>query len=63
VEVKRRLFKVWKKSKCEMDKAAYTLAKYVARAEVAKAQETDRKDFGDMLHKADGEEPVFTRSP
>ena len=59
VEDKRRLFKVWKKSKCEIDKAAYTLAKNVARAEVAKAQEAGRKEFGDMLDKADGEGQVF----
>ena len=42
VEDKRRLFKVWNKSKCEVDKAAYTLAKKVARTEVAKAQEAGR---------------------
>ena len=59
VEDKRRLFKVWKKSKCEIDKAAYTLAKNVARAEVAKAQEAGRKEFGGMLDKADGEGQVF----
>ena len=59
VEDKRRLFKVWKKSKCEIDKAAYTLAKNMARAEVAKAQEAGRKEFGDMLDKADGEGQVF----
>ena len=59
VEDKRRLFKVWNKSKCEVDKAAYTLAKKVARTEVAKAQEAGRKDFGDLLDKADGEGQVF----
>ena len=42
-----------------MDKAAYTLAKYVARAEVAKVQEVGRKYFGDMLDKADGEGQVL----
>ena len=59
VEDKRRLFKVWEKSKCEMDKAAYTLVKNVARTEVAKEQEAGRKDFGDLLDKADGEGQLF----
>jgi exonuclease III len=55
VDEKRRLFKVWKKSKIEADRTAYTRAKKVARAAVAKAQEAGRKDFGDMLDKAEKE--------
>ena len=49
----------YRKSQNVKDNAAYTLAKNVARAEVAKAQEAGRKEFGDMLDKADGEGQVF----
>ena len=53
VEEKRRQFKVWKKSKCETNKAAYNRAKKVARTEVAKAQQAGRKNFGDVLDRAE----------
>ncbi len=59
VEEKRRQFKVWKKLKCDMDKAAYNRAKKVARAEVAKAQQVGRKNFGDMLDKAENTGEVY----
>ena len=48
-----------KKSKCETDKAAYNRAKKVARAEVAKAQQAGRKNFGDMLDKAENRGEVY----
>ena len=59
VDETRRLFRIWKNSKCEMDRAPYTRAKKIARAEVAKAQEAGRKDFGDMLDEAETRGQVY----
>jgi hypothetical protein len=59
VKEKRRLFKVWKKSRSDMDRQAYSKAKKVARAEIAKAQETGRKDFVNMLDKAEEKGQIF----
>jgi RNA polymerase-interacting CarD/CdnL/TRCF family regulator len=53
VKEKRRQLKVWKKSKSDVDRQAYSEAKRAARAEIAKAQETGRKDFVNMLDKAE----------
>ncbi|HXJ94687.1 MAG TPA: reverse transcriptase domain-containing protein [Terriglobia bacterium] len=59
IQEKRRLFKIWKKSKCEEDRKLYNQAKKFARAEVAKAQETARKDFVDKLDEAEHKGHIF----
>ena len=59
VEEKRLRFVSWRKSKCRLDKKAYDMAKKAASREVAKAQECERKKFGDMLDKENGKGNLF----
>ena len=46
---KRRLFKIWKKSKTEEDRALYCIAKRNARKAVYVVQSDEQKVFGGML--------------
>ena len=49
IDEKRRLFKMWKKSKTEVDRALYCIAKRNARKAVYIAQSDEQKVFGGML--------------
>ena len=59
VKEKRKLFKICQKSKCESSRELYCQAIRVAKAVVAKAQETSIKNFGEMLDKAENRGQVF----
>ena len=59
VEEKRRLFKIWSKSKCENSRTAYVNAKRKAKHVISKAQEIERKRFCEKLEEADGRGNVF----
>jgi membrane carboxypeptidase/penicillin-binding protein len=54
-----RLFRNWRKSKDETDRQAYSQAKKVAKTVTAKAQESAKKELGDMLDKAEGRGQIF----
>ena len=49
IDEKRRLFKMWKKSKTEEDRAVYCIAKRNAKKAVYVAQTDEQKVFGGML--------------
>jgi hypothetical protein len=60
IKEKRRLYKIYEKSKKESDKikmnenkSRYNQAKCMAKREVSKAQEIERKKFGEMLDEKD----------
>jgi len=66
VEEKRRLFKIYNKSKggtdkqkAGEDKSRYDEAKRAARREIAKAKEVERRKFGEMLDEADEKGTIF----
>jgi hypothetical protein len=66
VKEKRRLFKVYNKSKRGMDKSAaeddrnkYTAAKRAAKAGISKAQAVEQKKFGEELEDAEKKGTVF----
>jgi hypothetical protein len=66
VAEKRRLFKIYKKSatgsdqrKIEEDKRRYDVAKRVAKRVVSKAQEVERRKFGEMLDESDDKGTIF----
>jgi len=54
VAEKRRLFGIWKTSKNESDKDAYSQAKNLAKKVINKAQEAERKELVEMLDSAEG---------
>ena len=63
---KRRLYKIYKKSKKEPDKmkmnenkSRYHQATCMAKREVSKAQEIERKKFDEMLDEEDRKRTVF----
>ena len=49
IDDKRRLFKIWKKSKTEEDRALYCIAKCNARKAVYVAQSDEQQVFGGIL--------------
>ena len=66
VEEKRRLFKIWDKSKrgtdrqrAGEDRNRYIEAKRDAKREIAKAKEVERRKFGEFLDKADEKGTIF----
>jgi len=59
IKEKRRRFLAWRNSKSEVHKEAYYQVRREARKAVAKAQEEERKKFGDMLNKADEKRQLF----
>ena len=50
IDEKRRLFKMWKKSKTEEDRTLSCIAKCKARKAVYVAQSDEQKMFGGMLN-------------
>ena len=56
---KRRLFKMWKTSKTEEDRALYCIGKRNARKAVYVAQSDEQKMFGGMLDSEFQQRPVF----
>jgi hypothetical protein len=66
IKEKRRLYKIYEKSKKCLQKSKmtenkneYDRAKRIARREVSKAQEIERKKFGEMLDEEDKKGTVF----
>ena len=59
IDEKRRLFKIWNKSKTEEDRALYCIAKYNARKAVYAAQSDEQKVFGAMLDLESEQGTVF----
>src|SRR5580692_8971184 len=58
VKEKKRMFKIWKKSKNESDRMEY-YARKCARKAVRDAQEVERKRFGDRLVEEDRNGNLF----
>ena len=59
IDEKRRLFKMWKKSKTEEDRALYCIAKRNARKAVYVAQSDEQKVFGGMFNSEFEQGTVF----
>ena len=59
VEEKQTLFKIWRKSKTEVDRAAYCRAKRKVKRAVHQAQVDEQKSFGDMLDSENEKGTVF----
>ena len=66
VEEKRRLFRIYDKSKrgtdrqrADEDRNRYVEAKRAARREIAKAKEVERRKFGEILDEADEKGTIF----
>src|SRR5260221_4626615 len=59
IQEKRRLYKVWSKSRTVEDQEAYRQAKVSAKRVIFKAQEAERKKFGDLLDDEEEKGRVF----
>jgi hypothetical protein len=59
VEVKRNLYRVWRKRKTRKSEAEYLTAKRAAKKAVNKAQEAERMRLVEKLEEADGKGNVF----
>src|SRR5260221_512039 len=59
IQEKRRLYKMWSKSRTVEDQEAYRQAKVSAKRVIFKAQEAERKKFGDLLDDEDEKGHVF----
>ena len=59
VDEKRSRFKIWSQTRSDTDRAAYCNARKIASKERYKAQETERKKFGDKLSEEDMKGNLF----
>jgi len=59
VNEKRRLFRIWKKSKAEKDRALYCTAKRIAKTVVYVAKSDEQRLFGEMVDKESEKGTVF----